>query len=130
MKSAKAVVPTDNIMKWEEDDQNDSNPASPTKLGDTRQQAPSEQIAKKMDNIDRNQIFLEFRDKEGKEYNDSIVSNISTLKEKKEEIKETSELCQSLKTEMERFKALIQQKQETKNQDVWIEIFDWEIYFK
>jgi len=110
-------------MKWEDDDQNDSNPASPTKLADSRQQAPSEQIAKKMENIDRNQIFLEFRDKEGKEYNDSIVSNISTLKEKKEEIKETSELCQGLKTEMEKYKALIQRKQETKNQDVLIEFW-------
>ncbi len=68
--------------------------------------------------MDRNQIFLEYKEKEGKEYNENVLKNITSLKEKKIEIKETSEECQRTKDQIERIKALIQQKQETKNQDV------------
>ena len=68
--------------------------------------------------MDRNQIFLEYKEKEGKEYNENVVKNIITLKEKKQEIKEVSEECQQTREAMERYKSLIQQKQETKNQDV------------
>jgi len=91
---------------------------SPEKRYEVRQQAPNEQLAKRMDNMDRNQIFLEYKEKEGKEYNENVLKNITTLKEKKIEIKETSEECQRTKDQIERIKALIQQKQETKNQDV------------
>lgn len=35
----------------------------------------NQSIDKKIVNVDRNQVYLTFRDKEGKEYHDSIINN-------------------------------------------------------
>jgi hypothetical protein len=37
--------------------------------------------------VDKKVAYSDFKEKEGKEYNDTIVQNIQSLKEKKEEIK-------------------------------------------
>jgi len=76
-----------------------------------------EGLLKQMQNLDKNQIFSSFKDKEGKEYNESVIKNIAAMKEKKGEIKDLSERCQSTKENMDRLKNLIQQKQDTKNQE-------------
>jgi len=117
-KALKDAKPSHNVegLIREEASEINSQPESPSKKNDYYQQAPNEQL-KKMDNMDRNQIFLEYKEKEGKEYNENVVKNIITLKEKKQEIKEVSEECQQTREAMERYKSLIQQKQETKNQD-------------
>lgn len=44
-------------------------------------------------NVDKKQAYLDFSESEGKEYNDSILENINSLKERKQEIKEINELC-------------------------------------
>lgn len=43
---------------------------------------------KKIVNVDKNTVYLEFKQKEGKEYNDAIMTNHEDLKEKKHEIKQ------------------------------------------
>jgi len=78
---------------------------------------PDENLIKQMQNLDKNQIFNQFKEKEGKEYNESVLKNITALKEKKQDIKELSDKCQNTKDQMDRLKDLIQQKQETKNQE-------------
>lgn len=117
-KALKEARPTVNVESLIRDDnsEQDTHLESPKKL-DLDQQPRSEQLAKKMENIDRNQIFLDYKEKEGREFNEAVLKNISALKEKKEQIKEISEQCQKTKEEIERYKDLIQQKQETKNQD-------------
>jgi len=117
-KALKDAKPTANVDALIRDDasEQDVQLESP-KRNDFEQQPPSEQLAKKMEGIDRNQIFLDFKDKEGREYNENVLKNIAALKEKKQEIKDLSEQCQKTKDEMEMYKQLIQQKQETKNQD-------------
>jgi len=117
-KALKDAKPTSNVDALIRDDasEQDVHLESPKK-NDFEQQPPSEQLTKKMEGMDRNQIFLDFKEKEGREYNENVLRNIATLKEKKKEIKEVSEQCQRTKDEMEMYKQLIQQKQETKNQD-------------
>jgi len=78
---------------------------------------PDENLIKQMQNLDKNQIFNQFKDKEGKEYNESVLKNIVALKEKKIDIKELSDKCQNTKDQMDRLKDMINQKQETKNQE-------------
>jgi len=67
--------------------------------------------------LDKNGIFQEYKEKEGKEYNESVLKNIAALKEKKEQIKEVSESCHDLKGEIDLKKAYIQKKQDQKNQE-------------
>lgn len=42
----------------------------------------NQSIDKKIVNVDRNQVYLTFRDKEGKEYHDSIINNNVSKKKK------------------------------------------------
>jgi len=72
---------------------------------------------KRVQGLDKNEIFQNFKEKEGKEYNESVLKNIAALKEKKEEIKQYSDKCHDTKVEIDRFKGLIQKKQDQKNQE-------------
>lgn len=69
-------------------------------------------------NVDKKVAYQDFKDKEGKEFNDTIVYNIDSLKEKKEEIKKVTNLCNSIKTEIEDLKLKLDKKQANKNQEV------------
>jgi len=116
LKDAKPTSNVENFVRQESFTQDVQ--VEPIRPQQPRQQPRNEQqLVKKMENIDRNQVFLDFKDKEGKEHNDSVLTNINALKDKKQEIKDISDQCQKTKEEIDRLKTLIERKQETKNQD-------------
>jgi len=74
--------------------------------------------------VDKKVAYQDFKEKEGKEYNDSIVSSIESLKEKKEEIKEITNSCNNVKAEIEGLKSKLDKKQSNKNQEVILSVLD------
>lgn len=65
------------------------------------------------------QAFNDYKERDGKTFNDQIMNMITSLREKKESIKDIYELCQTIKAEMETRKAILQRKQDSKNQEVY-----------
>lgn len=86
-------------------------------------------IENKIVDVDKKKAYTDFKDREGKEYNDSIVEAVESLKEKKEEIKYVTEQCNKIKVEIEQQKNLLDKKQANKNQEEIIQgIIDEEEY--
>ncbi|CAD8210486.1 unnamed protein product [Paramecium pentaurelia] len=74
-------------------------------------------IEKRIVNVDKQQAFSDFKNKEGSSINQSIIENINQLKEKKDNILILSEVSIQLKNSIESNKAIIAQKQQNKNQE-------------
>jgi len=70
-------IPKDEFPEPKPQDNSLEKPGSPEKS----------KLEHKIVNVDKKVAYQDFKDKEGKEYNDAIVSSIESLKEKKEEIK-------------------------------------------
>jgi kinesin family protein 6/9 len=68
--------------------------------------------------VDKNQLFGEFKNKEGLEINESIKKNMNDLADNKQEIKIFSSELVDVRKEIERVTADLQRKQEGKNQEV------------
>lgn len=66
-------------------------------------------------NVDRNQVYQQFREKEGKEYNDAIVKNANDLKERRKEVRSLTDMANKLKSDIEKLKTQLLNKQEGKN---------------
>jgi len=111
------VEKLDSLIRDETVDQADDDD-EPQKVQEVNTKQTDPNILKTMQSLDKNEIFNQFKEKEGKEYNETVLKNIAALKEKKQEIKDLSEQCQQTKEHMDRLKFAIAQKQETKNQEV------------
>ncbi|KRX04254.1 P-loop containing nucleoside triphosphate hydrolase [Pseudocohnilembus persalinus] len=96
------------------------------------QQLPNEQIqvekiedpieaerkeSKKIVNIDKNEAYKIYKEGDGQEYNEQILTNISTLKQKKQEINQLTVLCTQIKQSIEDLKDQLDRKQANKNQE-------------
>lgn len=67
-------------------------------------------IDNKIVNVDKKVAYSEFKDKEGREYNETITKNIESLKEKKEEIKSVTNQCNKVKSDIENLKVKLDKK--------------------
>jgi kinesin family protein 6/9 len=118
-KATKDAKPLTNVIDTllkddkEEDDKVDMSP----KVDLTKKAVEDEALLKKLQNLDKNQVFLTFKEKEGKDFNDIILKNINDVKERKLEVKELIGESAKTKVQIERLKDLIHKKQETKNQE-------------
>jgi kinesin family protein 6/9 len=116
-KDAKPTTLADSLIRDDTMDQGQEDDVGHEKAPVVEKKHHDENLLRQMQNLDKNQIFSQFKEKEGKEYNESVLKNICTMKEKKSDIKELSDRCQATKDNMDRLKEAIQQKQETKNQE-------------
>lgn len=79
-------------------------------------QADEEQLPKQVKekkrivNIDKKDAYLAYKESDGLEYNDQILSNINELKSKKIEIKELTETCNKIKSSIENLKMQLDKK--------------------
>ncbi|KAL4442793.1 hypothetical protein ABPG74_010682 [Tetrahymena malaccensis] len=112
-------IPKDEFPEQKPQENTIEKPGSPEKS----------KLENKIVNVDKKVAYQDFKEKEGKEYNDSIVKNIDALKEKKEEIKQVTNLCNDIKNEIENLKLKLDKKQANKNQEEILQgIIDEEEY--
>lgn len=71
-------------------------------------------MEKKRKPIDKQSAFLEYKQQEGKHYEDQIVSHRQELKDKKTRVKELTEVCNNTKKEIDSVKMKLDEKNEEK----------------
>ena len=77
------------------------------------------QLDKKRKPIDKQSAFLEFKGlPEGKQYEDQIVNNRQDLKDKKQNVKYLTELCNTTKKEIDQIKQKLDEKSEEKKKQM------------
>eukprot|EP01017_Pseudomicrothorax_dubius_P043087 TRINITY_DN7119_c0_g1_i1.p1 TRINITY_DN7119_c0_g1~~TRINITY_DN7119_c0_g1_i1.p1 ORF type:complete len:637 (+),score=183.18 TRINITY_DN7119_c0_g1_i1:353-2263(+) len=118
-KDARPTANIENIVNIPKDDQAGVLSEEKAPAGAKGKEEPRNDrgIREPMVEVDKNQLFLEFKGREGAEISDSITKNVYTLREKKEEAKAVSAEMATLKVEIERVKSDLSYKQEGKNQE-------------
>lgn len=71
----------------------------------------------KLVNVDRQQVYLDYKNKEGLEYSNQITENFNNLQQRKQEIKEITQQAQQVKQQIDISKEKFDKKQEFKNQE-------------
>lgn len=71
--------------------------------------------SKKLVNVDKQQVYSQFKNNEGQQYSSAITKNFLELQELRKEIKVIVEKAQALKQEIDFSKEKLDKKQDFKN---------------